>query len=91
MKIQKPNIQFCKKCVFPSIGVITSSITPDGECTGCKVSDEKKIIDWDKRFLQLKKLIRKQKNNYDCLIPVSGGKDSYFQTHIIKNVLKLNP
>lgn len=91
MKIKKPNIQFCKKCVFPSIGVITSSITPDGECTGCKVSDEKKIIDWDKRFTQLKKLIKKQKNNYDCLIPVSGGKDSYFQTHIIKNVLKLNP
>ena len=44
MKIQKPNIQFCKKCVFPSIGVITSSITPDGECTGCKVSDEKKLL-----------------------------------------------
>ena len=51
MKIQKPNIQFCKK-MFSSLENYII-ITPDGECTGCKVSDEK-IIDWDKRFLQLK-------------------------------------
>ena len=30
-------------------------------------------------------------NNYDCAIAVSGGKDSHFQTHIIKDKLKMNP
>lgn len=89
--MNKPNVSFCKKCVSPSINIITSSITADGICTGCKVSNEKKIINWSKRFSSLKKLIKKNKNNYDCIIPVSGGKDSYFQTHIIKNILKLNP
>ena len=29
--------------------------------------------------------------NYDCIIPVSGGKDSYFQTHVITKELKLKP
>lgn len=30
-------------------------------------------------------------SNYDCIIPVSGGKDSYFQTHVIKNIYGMNP
>ena len=89
--MKKPNVLFCKKCVSPSINIITASIATDGICTGCKVSNEKKTINWQKRFSLLKRLIKKNKNNYDCIVPVSGGKDSYFQTHIIKNILNLNP
>ena len=37
------------------------------------------------------KKIKKNNSNYDCLIPVSGGKDSYFQTHIIVKELGLKP
>ncbi len=89
--MEKPNVQFCKRCVAPSINIVTSSLTYDGICTGCKISQEKHKINWVKRFKLLKKLIKKNNSNYDCIIPVSGGKDSYFQTHIIKNILKLNP
>jgi len=89
--IKKPNIKYCKKCVSPIINLITSSLTHDNICTGCIVAKEKKEINWKLRFRSLKNLLKKQKNTYDCLIPVSGGKDSYFQTHIIKKILGLNP
>lgn len=90
---KKPNVSFCKKCVAPSIEVVSSTLNFEGLCTGCIVSAEKKEINWNKRLNLLKKtLIKTNKdNNYDCVIPVSGGKDSYFQTHVIKNVLKMNP
>lgn len=88
---KKPDINFCQKCVAPIINLNTSSFAANNICTGCIVSNEKTEINWNKRFKLLKKLIPKQKDTYDCLIPVSGGKDSYFQTYIIKKVLGLNP
>ena len=44
-------------------------------------------IDWSKRGEQLKKILKSFKNiknnNYDCLLPISGGKDSTFQSYIL--------
>ena len=53
----------------------------------------KEKIDWQKKEKYFKRLIEsyKSKKNYDCIIPVSGGKDSYYQTHLIKKVYGLNP
>lgn len=52
-------------------------------------------IDWVKRGELLKKIVEqyrsKDKSNYDCIIPVSGGKDSYFQTYFVTKVLGLKP
>ena len=51
-------------------------------------------IFWEKRK-KIKEILLKNKkinkSNYDCLIPVSGGKDSYFQTHIITQEFGLKP
>ena len=57
------------------------------------MAEEKKKINWSERAKIFKKLCDKYRsnNNYDCIIPVSGGKDSYFQTHYITKVLKLKP
>ena len=63
---------------------------------GCRVYDTKKIQN-SKRYEELSKdllkIVSKTKNsqNYDCIVSVSGGKDSYYQTHYVKNVLGLNP
>jgi N-acetyl sugar amidotransferase len=61
-----------------------------GICNACINHQNKKYINWKKKFLQLKKFISKIKKNtkdrFDCLIPVSGGKDSTWQTY---NCLKL--
>ena len=67
----------------------------NGICSGCRTSSQKGEVDWDGRRKQFEKLIEnyrsKDRSNYDCLIPVSGGKDSYFQIHIIKTLYGLNP
>ena len=92
--IDKPSIKFCKNCMAPEINLITVSISSDGICTACKIGNEKFKIDWKQRWkklVELSKKYKKKENFYDCIIPVSGGKDSYFQTHVIKNLLGLKP
>ena len=83
---------YCKKCVNPIIAV-NLSMNENLICSACIVSDEKFTINWSKREEIFKKLLYsyKSKNNYDCIIPVSGGKDSHFQAYYIKEKLGLNP
>ncbi len=93
MKLGK--VKYCKKCVVPSSSAIPVEFDEDGICSGCKVANQKFEVDWDRRGKQLGNLLEqyrsKDKSNYDCIIAVSGGKDSYFQVHTIKNVYKMNP
>ena len=79
---------FCKECVYPKSAVLLG-IDDDGVCTACK--SHKKFLSlsddqWKEREKKFVEIINKYKNKnyYDCLIPVSGGKDSYFQTHVCK-------
>ena len=66
-----------------------------GVCDACKYSEKKHTIDWNKRRQELKNILEKYRNkneeNYDCLIPVSGGKDSHYQAYVIKKEFGLNP
>ena len=52
-------------------------------------------IDWHKRQKELKKILEKASkesgNNYDCMVPISGGKDSAFQLHILTRKYNLKP
>ena len=69
-------------------------INNEGVCDACKHAEEKKIIDWEKREEELLKLLDKYRKNdgsYDCLVPGSGGKDSIFQSHILKYKYGMNP
>ena len=93
MKLGK--VKFCKKCVMPSSSAIPVEFDENGVCSGCNTSNQKVEIDWKRREKQFKRLLEEYKNtdnsNYDCIIPVSGGKDSYFQVHMVKNVFGMNP
>lgn len=90
-----PKMQYCKRCVYPASSAVPLAFDSEGICTGCNVAGNRDEIDWDERRRLFEKLVSRYKSkdgsNYDCIIPVSGGKDSYFQTHIIKNELGLNP
>ena len=89
-------ISRCKNCLFPST-------KPDlhydekGICMACKYTVYYKSIDWDQRKKDFLELIDKakqkysNKNNYDCTIAVSGGKDSTYQTHVIAKEAGLKP
>ena len=86
LKLQK-NVTYCQKCLYPSTAV-NLLLDQNGVCGACHFQTEVENLtahDWDKRLEKLNALISesraKSKSDYDCVIPVSGGKDSYFQTH----------
>lgn len=74
-------MKYCKKCIIPNTrpGII---ISDDGVCNACKNHDLKTTIDWMAREYAFKNVIDNTKllsKGYDCIIPVSGGKDSTWQ------------
>tara|TARA_R110000744_G_scaffold154552_2_gene269571 strand:- start:201341 stop:202417 length:1077 start_codon:yes stop_codon:yes gene_type:complete len=68
-------------------------IDETGVCSGCRVHAQKKKINWAERVEWLLEEIEpyRRSSGYECVIGVSGGKDSYFQVHFVKEVLGLNP
>ena len=87
-------IEYCKECVTPNTRP-SINFNEKGVCSACEMSKTKIKINWDERKNNLKKILnyhrRKNDFEYDCIIPVSGGKDSIYQVHMIKNVFKMNP
>ena len=90
-------MKYCKKCVYP-FAAVNLDVDHEGVCSSCRVAENinlKKNSFWkerEKKFLEIiKKNSRKNSSNYDCLIPVSGGKDSYYQAHIIASKYGLKP
>ena len=67
----------------------------DGVCDACRLDKKKRIeIDWAEREAQLKELCdryRKNGTGYDCLVPGSGGKDSFFTAHVLKYKYGMSP
>jgi N-acetyl sugar amidotransferase len=84
----------CKRCVATNSRP-EQTIDNDGICNACISFEKKKKIDWDKREKLFIKEIKeakenKLKDNWDCIIPSSGGKDSTAQAYIAKK-FGLNP
>ena len=71
--------KICSKCIMPDTAE-TLIINKNSNCSVCEQIDYKKNIDWQKRQVSLDELLLKYKgkNNYDCIVPFSGGKDSTF-------------
>lgn len=86
-------VQYCTRCVYPSVAATALTFDENGVCSGCQVADQKKAINWSERGQMLKTLVGEYRStsNYDILIPVSGGKDSYYQTHVAVKELGLKP
>jgi len=87
-------MKYCKKCVMPDTrpGI---HFNEKGICAGCLAAEKRKKTDWKKRFKELESLCNKYRGKngdyYDCVIAVSGGKDSHYQTYIMKEVMGMNP
>jgi len=73
---------------------VTLNIGGDGVCDACRQAEEKENIDWKKREDELIQLLDKYRRNdgyYDCIVPGSGGKDSAFQSHVLKYKYGMHP
>ena len=76
-------------------GAVYLNIDKDRICDACKMSKLKgKTINWKSRERELHELCdkyRKRNGEYDCLVPGSGGKDSRYQSYILKSKFGMNP
>lgn len=76
-------IKYCRRCVMPDTKP-NLFIDSEGICNACRNFEQRKVVEWDKRQQELLSILdryrSKNDSNYDCLIPVSGGKDSHYQT-----------
>lgn len=86
-------MQYCTQCVLPGATATPLTFDANGVCSACRVHAQKKSIDWSKRWKVLEGIVAPYRStgNYDILIPVSGGKDSYFQVHVAIKELGLKP
>ena len=73
----------------------TINLDEEGVCDACRMAEQKKaIINWEDRERELIELCdryRKNDGSYDCLVPGSGGKDSFYQSHVLKYKYGMNP
>jgi len=91
-------MKYCKRCVYPSIAV-NLDINDEGVCSACQSAEAFNELTeeyWEDQKKRFEKIVEELRNkilgsNYDCIIPVSGGKDSYFQTHKICTDYGLKP
>lgn len=87
-------IKYCVRCCVPETqeGVKFDKM---GICTACRSSEEKMHIDWVVREKQLRRILDQAKENsgsgYDCVLPISGGKDSFYQAHVLVKIYGLKP
>lgn len=88
------NLQYCVRCCMPETqeGIKFDEI---GICQACQSSEQKIHINWVEREKELRRIVDKAKAgaglNYDCIIPISGGKDSMFQLYVLVKVYGMKP
>ncbi|EGR5587390.1 N-acetyl sugar amidotransferase [Vibrio cholerae] len=87
-------IFWCKSCLNMST---RPRITFDvrGHCNACIWKEEKKTLDWGARLTELEQLLDKYRSSngtgFDCIVPVSGGKDGSYVAYTLKHKYGMNP
>lgn len=85
-------MRYCRRCVLPDTkpGVVFDA---EGICSACRSVELKHRIDWDARAAKLRQICDEVRSRgstgYDCIVPVSGGKDSMYQVRTMKEVYGL--
>jgi len=89
------NLSYCVRCCMPETQE-GQALDDMGYCNVCRSSEEKMKIDWHSRRVQLGEILTRAKEEnaekqYDCLIPISGGKDSVYQLHVLVKEYGMRP
>lgn len=90
-------MKYCVRCCYPENARPAIIFDAQGMCSGCRAHEQRQFVNWQEQHEKLLDILREsrvqaKKNNaiYDCIVPVSGGKDSHFQVYYIKK-LGFNP
>ncbi len=73
--------RYCARCLYPENAKPTISLDDEGICSGCRYHESRDRIDWDERWGMLEKLLD---GVTECIVPVSGGKDSHYQVWLLQ-------
>lgn len=77
----------CRICIYPESRPDSHFV--DGVCSGCMSYLARAVVDYTERRERLIVLLNEAKARhapYDCVIPVSGGKDSLFQVITLREM-----
>lgn len=85
------NMQYCVRCCMPESNE-GMQFDEMGICQACQSAEQKIHINWVEREKKLRQMIdyyKSLENDYDCIVPISGGKDSTFQLHVVTQVYQM--
>jgi N-acetyl sugar amidotransferase len=74
-------MKWCSRCVLPDTRP-NLTLDDEGVCTACRAHERRPAVDWDARAEAWHCVVtaaKERSRGYDCVIPVSGGKDSTWQ------------
>jgi N-acetyl sugar amidotransferase len=88
-------IQTCRRCLYPATHPFGITFDAEGICSGCRVHEEKDRLDWKERAERLNAIFDgyrgRSRRRHDCIVPVTGGRDSFYIVHLVRKVYGLNP
>lgn len=86
-------LKYCNKCLYPETKP-DLVFDDDGVCSACRNFDSRATVDWQARRQEFLEVVERYRSKdgtaYDCIVPVSGGKDSTYQVLRLLEV-GLNP
>lgn len=101
------DVRFCVRCVMsnqrpcstveyqhkPTSIKRTLNIDGEGVCDACRMAERKERTDWDARRAELVDLCSRYRGfgTYDCIVPGSGGKDSFYAAHMLRTEFGMKP
>ena len=91
-------IKYCKRCLFPETKP-DLFFNQEGVCDACETAERKHLIqdsiDWEERSKIFEEILNEARTKkpfgYNCIVPVSGGKDSFWQTYALKKIHNMRP
>ena len=93
MKNEIASLNWCSNCLAMSTRP-RISFDERGWCNACRWMEKKKTLDWKSRMSELEELLARHRSNdgsFDCLVPLSGGKDGSYVAYNLKHKYGMNP
>jgi len=78
----RSSLKYCRRCIMPETKP-DLHIDAEGVCSACRAFEGRREVDWVARDKELRNIVERYRRGsaaYDCIVPVSGGKDSTYQT-----------